>query len=175
MMQSCPCMTSSPTVHVWGRFTNPMPFPTGDDEMAMDVSPHCDDVYLQTGDCLKLTCTTYPSAQVSWIKVSYFQRHRVCVYICTCVRMCVAQWVPAVTCLVIMAEYMVHVAPGQCLYLRCIWYPNWNCCLCCRWAHHCHNCRPTLVPSVIRAAFPIPPMNWLYLVCNWSIAVSMYA
>ena len=27
MMQSCPCMTSSPTVHVWGRFTHPMPFP----------------------------------------------------------------------------------------------------------------------------------------------------
>lgn len=27
MMQSCPCMTSSPTVHVWGRFTNPIPFP----------------------------------------------------------------------------------------------------------------------------------------------------
>ena len=55
---------------------------TGDAEMVMDVSPQCDDVYLKTGDCLKLTCTTFPSAQVSWIRVSCVgETSLVCTYI----------------------------------------------------------------------------------------------
>ena len=182
MMQSCPCMTSSPTLHVWGRFTHPMPFPYRRWWDGHGCLPSLWWCVLADGGLPQTDMYHLPLSTSVLDQSELFSKTScvcvcvcVCVYICTCVRTCVAQWVPTVTCLVIMAEYMVHVTPGQCLYLRCIWYPNWNCCPCCRWAHHCHNCRPTLVPSVIRAAFPIPPTNWLYLVCNWSIVVSMYA